>query len=137
MGHKRVHIRVPILGEVTLSTLEGIVVEAQAIDISMGGIRIANPSLSIWDNEYDIRITLAGRGTIEFRAVLIHENSEVAGFKIVDIDSENLHLIFLVIADFQSTEDFIKHIEKGNILRDWFVDDHGQQLDVTFEVVAK
>jgi len=134
MSHKRLHIRIPVIGQATLSTQEGVVIQAQAIDISMGGLRIAAPAISLWETEYEVSISVAGRGNIKFKAFLVHENEDMAGFKIIDIESQQLHTIYLLVNDFQCTEEFIQHIDESNILDDWLLDDHGCQLDVTFEV---
>ena len=133
MSHKRIHIRIPVIGNVQLVNRNGVVVQARTIDISMGGLRIGNASAPMKNAEYEVNITTAGRGVISFRALPVHIHEDFAGFKIVDIDSKDLRAIYHLIADFQSTEDFIKHIDEGNILHDWFIDDRGDKLNVTFE----
>jgi len=134
MSHKRIHIRIPILGKATLSGKDGVVIQVQTIDISMGGFRTASPARAFATNAFEVNIATSARGHITFSAILIHENEDMAGFKIVDIDESNLHRIYLMINDFQATEEFIHHIEEKNILHEWLIDDKGQQLDVTFEV---
>lgn len=136
MSHKRIHIRIPVIGQVLLSSTEGVVIQAQTIDISMGGLRIGSPSMPMEDTEYQVKVTTAGRGVIAFKAFPVHASGDIAGFKIIDIDDKNLQAIYHLIADFQSTEDFIKHIDEGNILHDWFIDDHGDKLNVTFETTG-
>lgn len=135
MSHKRIHIRIPVIGDVQLENRKGMVVHARTIDISMGGLRIGNPSMPMEDIEYDVKITTVGRGVISFKALPAHIQEDSAGFKIIDIDKKNAQAIYQIIADFQSTEDFIKHIDEGNILHDWFIDDRGDRLNVTFETI--
>lgn len=136
MNHKRIHIRVPVLGNATLSNTEGFSIQAQTIDICAGGLRIANPSAPLTNCEYTIEVTSFGRGTITFTALLVHASEHIAGFKIVEMGQKDLETIYHLVADFQSTEDFIKHIDEGTIIHDWFIDDNGDKLDVTFEVAA-
>lgn len=133
MSHKRIHIRIPVIGDVQLANKQGAVVRARTIDISMGGLRIGNPSRPMENTEYEVKITTADRGVISFKALPVHIHADITGFKIVDIDNKDLQAIYHLIADFQSTEDFIKHIDEGNILHDWFIDDRGDRLNVTFE----
>jgi hypothetical protein len=109
------------------------VIQARTIDISMGGLRLGNLSKPMENTVYDVTITTAGRGVIKLQAIPVHASEDIAGFKIVEIDKKDLQAIYHLIADFQSTEDFIKHIEEGNILHDWFIDEQGDKLNVIFE----
>ncbi|SHO45321.1 PilZ domain-containing protein [Desulfopila aestuarii] len=136
VNHKRIHIRIPVIAHGTLSTTEGTVIQVQTIDISEGGFRVDCPSTSFGDTEFDVNISTNSRGNINFKAIGIHANGDVAGFKITDIDSCNLHTICLLIYDFQSTEEFIKYIDEKNILHEWLSDDNGDMLDVTFEAYS-
>ncbi len=133
MSRKRIHIRVPVLGEATLSDGEGGISKARIIDISAGGVRIEAPATPLADREYTVEVASYGRGTISFTARLVHANEQIAGFRIVAITGQDLRTIFHLVADFQATEEFIRHIDQGNILRDWFIDDRGNHLDITFE----
>jgi HKD family nuclease len=136
MLHKRINIRVPFTGEAKLFSKSGAVIQARAVDISIGGIRITNHSIPLENTEYTIKISTAGRGIVKFRATLAHENEEAAGFKIIEISSKDLQTIYHMIADFQATEEFIRYIDEYNILSDWFIDSYGKYLDVTFEVAT-
>jgi PilZ domain len=132
MSHKRIHIRVPILGEATLVNPE-VTIMARAIDISAGGLRIADFPTTPCDAEYLVTLTTFGRGTIEFTARLAHTDGQVAGLAIKSITPGALRTIYHLIADFQASEEFIHYIDQGDILQDWLVDEHGNHLDVTFE----
>lgn len=134
MSHKRIHIRVPVIGDATISDKSGMVIQAKTIDISAGGIRIASPLTPLEPQEYEFRVTTLGREVIAFKAEPVHSNDKIAGFQITDMGSADLHNIYLLINDFQATEDFIKHIDEHNIIHDWLIDDFGAKLDVTFEV---
>lgn len=134
MSHKRIHIRVPVLGEASLSCKDGVVIQARTIDISAGGLRITDPTFSpMKDVEYEVEVTTRGRGKVRFLGLLAHQGGNGIGFKILSIDSANLRTIYHLVNDFQATEEFITHIEECNILGDWFVDDDGMYLNVTFE----
>ncbi len=45
----------------------------------------------------------------------------------------DLQTIYHLVTDFQATEEFIRHIDEGNVLRDWFIDNNANHLDITFE----
>jgi len=134
MGHKRIHIRVPVMGDVLLSCGDGVVIQADTIDISAGGIRIVDPAYALRpDMEYGVEVTTSSRGKVMFNGVLIHRGKQGIGMKIVAIDADNLRLIYQLVNDFQATGEFITHIEESNILDDWFVDENGRTVSVTFE----
>lgn len=134
MSHKRLHIRVPVTAEVSLTSNDAIMIEAQAIDISAVGIRVSTPDTAPRpDTEYVVEIKTKSHGVTQFMAKLIHEGEYGAGFGITRIDAENLRSIYKMINDFQGTEEFIHHIDQFCILEDWFVDDNGESLDVVFE----
>lgn len=135
MRHKRIHIRVPIAGKAKLSCKDGVFIQATTIDISAGGICIANPTFSLENTEYDVEVVTIDHRILQFKAVYVQESNKGVGLKIVDIDSINLKAIFNEIASFQATEEFINHIDEQDILQDWFLDDKGAELNITFQVV--
>ena len=134
MMHKRVHIRVPMAGKALVCSDDGLCLEAQAINVSEGGIRIESLDFSPQpDVVYEFEITTTARGIVRFSAVLVYGNEEGAGFRITHIEPSELHTIFLMIADFQATEEFIRHIDEKSILNDWLKDGEGNELNITFE----
>jgi len=135
MSHTRVAIRVPIIGKARLLQSSDLVIEARAIDISAVGIRVSNLSQRLADVDYLVEVTTVSRGNLRFTARPVHGNSDFAGLKITEITSNDLKKIYQVITDFQATEDFIKHIDQSEIIDDWFSDESGEQLDISFEVV--
>jgi PilZ domain len=133
MSHKRIHIRVPVLGEVTLVNTD-VTIMARAIDISAGGLRIVDFPTTPSHAEYSVTLTTYGRGTIEFTARMAHTDGRIAGLAINSITARELRTIYHLIADFQASEEFIHYIDQCDILQDWLVDDHGNHMDVTFEI---
>jgi len=65
--------------------------------------------------------------------VPVYQSDNSIGMKITSIDKDHLHSIYKLVEDFQLTEDFIKHIDSGNIIDDWLTDDSGEDLSITFE----
>lgn len=135
MLYQRLHIRVPASGEVTLSTGEEIILQANAINISAGGIRISAPSHLLDQQEYQIQVFTKPYGSVRFYGLPIYQSENSIGIRITSIDKDNLHTIYKLIEDFQLTEDFLRHIDENNIIDDWFADDSGNDLGVTFESV--
>lgn len=133
MSHKRIHIRVPIIGEATLKNSDEVVIRARAIDLSAGGLRITDFPSPPMHEEYSVTLTTYGRGIIEFTARLVHTDGQIAGLAIRTISPHALRTIYQLIADFQASEEFIRSIDQGDILQDWLVDEQGNHLDITFE----
>lgn len=134
MRYKRINIRVPFIGEVSLESTPDIVIKACALDLSMNGIGIHNFSDDPENKEYKIAVTAIDYGNIYFWGTLAHTYKETAGFMITDIDPANLRILNRIIADFQATEAFIHHIDKHDIIEDWFADSEGKRIDLTFEL---
>jgi len=134
MKYKRIYIRVPVIGGVSLESKQGVVIKASALDISENGIGVNDLSNSPENTEYKIQVTTVGYGQMNFSGFLVHTYKNTAGFNITTIDSLNLKILKNIVADFQATEEFIKCIDKHDIMRDWFVDDEGNKIDLTFEV---
>ncbi len=137
MAHKRIHVRVPITGEATLSDQQGIHIRARTIDISPGGLGVVNPSNPIGQTEYDIEVTTVEGESIRLTATLIRKSEESAGFKTSDIDENNLRIIADLVAKYQTTDCFIKQIDEHDLFDQQFVDDDGNELEVTFDVDQK
>lgn len=136
MRYQRLHIRIPISGKVALSTEKSVRIEAHAINISAGGICFKALEDLFDEDEYQVQITSKTRGKIEFSGTLVYRQDSNVGFQISSIDYENLATIHQLVEDFQLTEDFIKHIDEHDIIGEWFVDDAGNDLAVTFEAVS-
>lgn len=136
MRYQRLHIRIPISGKVALSTEKSVRIEAHAINISAGGICLKALEDLFDEDEYQVQITSKTRGKIEFSGTLVYRQDNNVGFQISSIDYENLATIHQLVEDFQLTEDFIKHIDEHDIIGEWFVDDAGNDLAVTFEAVS-
>ncbi|MFV0436403.1 MAG: PilZ domain-containing protein [Desulfopila sp.] len=134
MGHKRIFIRVPIEGDARLSFGDGVIILADTIDISAGGICVADLTDSPQvDTEYEVEVATRLRGKVRFSAVLAHRGEHGIGMKIVKIDGANLRLIHQLVLDFQATDAFVAQIEEGRFLDDWLVDEDGETVAVTFE----
>ncbi len=134
MKSKRIHIRVPVHGGVSLESKLGVVIKASALDISERGIGVNELSNPPENTEYTIQVTTISHGEMQFSGILVHIDKNKAGFVITNIDSENFKILKNIISAFQATEDFIKYIDKNDILRDWFKDKDGNEIDLTFEL---
>lgn len=134
MKYKRLHIRVPVIGGVSLESELGVVIKASALDISENGIGINDFSNRLENTEYKIQVTTISHGEMHFSGILVHTYKNSAGFKITNIDPSNLKILKNIINAFQATEEFIKHIDKHDIMRDWIKDKDGNEIDVSFEV---
>lgn len=133
MQYQRLHIRVPVSADVTLSVGEEVKVAARAINISAGGLCIAAPSHLLGEQEYHIEIIAVDGEKISFSGFPVYQTESSVGIKITEIDKTNLKTIYEMVEGFQLTEEFIKHIDEYDILKDWLVDEAGNDLSVTFE----
>ncbi|MGB3223757.1 MAG: PilZ domain-containing protein [Desulforhopalus sp.] len=134
MKYKRIHIRVPVVGVISLVSKSGLLIKASALDISENGIGINEIATCPENAEYQIQITTISHGEIHFSGILVHTYKNTAGFMITNIDSSNFKILKNIINDYQATEEFIKRIETHNIMIDWFRDNEGNEINVTFEV---
>jgi len=137
MQYQRLHIRVPAAGEATLKGGDQVVVAASVINISAGGICITAPARELEDDEYLIEILTKEEGKIQFAGLPVYQSESSVGIKITVIDREDLMAIYRLVEGFQLTEEFIKHIDEHDILKDWLVDEAGDDLSVTFETQPK
>lgn len=136
MRYQRLHIRIPTSGKVTLSSARQVRIVAEAINISAGGLCISAPPRLLNDEEeYQIEIVTSDRGKVCFSGLPVYQRDDGVGFQISSIDYLNLKKIHQLVEDFQLTEDFIKHIDEHDIIREWFVDEAGDDLAVSFETV--
>lgn len=134
MAHKRTHVRVPFKAKATLSNSDGEQTKARTIDISPGGLGIVNPSIPLGHNEYRIEVTTAEGLKINLKAKLIRKGRQSAGFKTSEIDKKSMQIIADLVAEFQTTEAFVKQIDRHDLLEQLFVDDDGSEYAVTFEM---
>jgi hypothetical protein len=137
MQYQRLHIRVPADGEAILKVGGQVTVAASVINISAGGICITAPSRELDDNEYFIEILTKEEGKIQFSGFPVYQTETSVGMKISAIDKEDLKAIYRLVEGFQLTEEFIKHIDEHDILKDWLVDEAGNDLSVTFDTAPK
>ena len=133
MQYQRLHIRVPVTGKVILRVGNQVTIAARVINISAGGICITAPSHLLGDTEYHIEILTETEGKIHFSGFPVYQTDSSVGIKITSIDREDLTAIYRLVEGFQLTEEFIKHIDEHDILKDWLVDEAGNDLSVTFD----
>jgi hypothetical protein len=128
---------VPVTAKVTLAVGDEVRVAARAINISAGGLCIAAPSHLLNEQEYHVEILTKENGRITFSGVPVYQTLSSVGIKISSIDKKNLRTIYELVEGFQLTEEFIKHIDEHDILKDWMVDEAGHDLSITFETAPK
>jgi c-di-GMP-binding flagellar brake protein YcgR len=131
MGHKRIHVRVPLNGEAVLSSNSNPTIKARTIDISQGGVAITAFSEDLPNTEYQIEIlTEEGQG-IKISARLVRVDGTIAGFQTLQIDQKSQDVIRSLVSEYQTTPDFIKQLDEFNILG--AVDEEGNEIEITFE----
>jgi len=133
MQYQRLHIRVPANAEAILSSGGKARISASVINISAGGICIAAPSHVLEDNDYYIEIITPEKVKVVFSGFPVYQTDVSVGIKITTISKDDLKAIYRLVQGFQLTEEFIKHIDEHDILKDWMVDEAGNDLSVTFE----
>ncbi len=134
MTQQRRQARVPISGQAILSNDQGICITATTKDISQDGIGINKPTDSLAETEYQIRISTDTGRQIHLRATLIHSSIHTTGFKTSDINKKNLQIITDLVAEYQSTEAFIKQIDEHDLLKQKYIDEDGNEVSVTFDI---
>jgi len=137
MGLNRAFIRVPLMGDVFLSYGEGLVIQARAIDICEAGLGIEKYSKVPTDTEYEINVVTVGYGNLSFIGRLAHTNKTTAGLEITSVNEKNLANLKNIVADFQTTDAFIRRIDQSDLIDDLFVDSDGRYIDVVFEIPNK
>lgn len=133
MRYQRLHIRVPVSGEVILSVGKEIIVEASAINVSAGGLGITAPSHLIEQTEYQIKVITSSNEKIRFSGFPVYQTADHIGIKITAIDKENLQSIYQIVGQFQVSDEFIKHVGERDIIHDWLVDESGEDIEITFD----
>ena len=133
MKYQRLHIRVPASGSAILIEKGVVKVQANIINVSIGGIGITSPSHQIDKHEYQIQVITASQGEILVAGVPVYQTQKSIGIKITSIKNDHLKTIYQIVEGFQGTEDFIKHIEEKDILHDWLVDESGEDIAIVFE----
>lgn len=135
MNYKRIHIRVPVTGKAVLSDKENdIHLTAKAINISAGGVAITDTDSDLQHKEYQIEVTTETGDTIKLTALLIRMADNNAGFKTTTIGKEHLSRIMAMVDEYQSTTEFIDQLTEYDMLQQNFIDDEGNELEVTFDI---
>jgi len=134
MNYRRMHVRVPIKGEALLKSDKGTYVVAKAIDISKGGVAIAAPSKSLDEHKYHITITTTEGKKIDLTARLIRKTETVVAFQTSRIDVDSLEIITDLVFRYQETPEFIQQIQDHNLYNDRYLDEDGNEIDITFDV---
>ncbi len=133
MRYRRLHIRIPASGDVTLATDGEIIVKSSIINVSAGGLCITAPSHLIDQSEYQIEVITPFHGAIHFSGFPIYQNFESLGIKITSIEKNQLKIIYQIVGSFQISDDFIKYIDQKDIIDDWLVDESGEDIEITFD----
>ncbi len=131
---KRIYIRVPITGDAVVCDESGVQIKTNTIDISPGGVGLVAPSTTLGPAQYQIEVTTAEGEKIEFAATLIREDETSVGFKTSDIDKENLQIIANLLAEFQTSNEFIKQMDAHDLLEQSFTDEDGNEVTISFEI---
>jgi c-di-GMP-binding flagellar brake protein YcgR len=131
MAHKRIHVRVPLDGEATLSNKSNPKVKARAIDISKGGVAVTAFPEGLSDNVYRIDILIQEGQNVQIVAKLLRVDNNVAGFQTLQIDQKSQDVINELVSEYQKTPDFIKQLDEFNMLG--AVDEEGNEIEITFE----
>ena len=129
MKYQRLHIRVPASGDAILLEKGDVKIEASVINVSIGGLCISAPSHLIDQHEYQVQVITSSHGKIHFSGVPVYQTFESVGIKITSIDRDQLKIIYQIVGSFQLTDDFIKYIDKRDIIHDWLVDESGEDID--------
>lgn len=137
MGHKRAYVRVPITTEATLSDGRGGSIKVRTIDISPGGLGVIKPENHLGQAEYRVEVTTEEGEQIEMTATLIRKSEQSAGFLATEIDEKSLQIISDLVAEFQTTEGFIKQIAEHDLLEQRYIDEDGNEFAVTFDIDPK
>jgi len=131
MGHKRIHVRVPLSGEAVLSNKGNPTIKARTIDISQGGVAITAFPEGLSDDEYRIDILTEEGQSVEIVARLVRVDEPIAGFQTLQIDKQSQEIIRNLVSEYQKTPDFIKQLDEFDIFG--AVDEEGNEIEITFE----
>ncbi|SDL31322.1 PilZ domain-containing protein [Geoalkalibacter ferrihydriticus] len=98
MEEKRRFGRIPFGSSVTLE-IEGQEVAAHLLDLSLKGAKVSLPLSKSLNRETPCRflLRLADHLTLDFRALIVHQEGETLGLKFVEADPESFaHLLRLM-----------------------------------------
>ncbi len=134
MGYRRIYIRVPLSGSATLMNKEkDICLTVQTINISQGGLALSTIENELPNEVYHIDIVTEGNGTISLEAELLRQTDELVGFKTREISTKDLDTILHMVEEYQTTPDFIDQLTEFDMLQQNYIDDDGNELEVTFD----
>jgi hypothetical protein len=133
MGHKRIFVRVPLTAEATLSAGQKKAITARTVDISQGGFCITGPSEDLSESEYQIEIVTANGDRLNMYARLVRRDGEYAGFETLEMNDQSLEIITFLVSEYQMTPEFVKQLDEFDLLSQRFVDDEGNELEITFD----
>lgn len=133
MGHKRIFVRVPLTAEATLSGGQKKAIKARTVDISQGGFCITGPSEELSESEYQIEIVTANGDRMKMYARLVRRDGDCAGFETLEMDEQSLEIITYLVSEYQMTPEFVKQLDEFDLLNQRFVDDEGNELEITFD----
>lgn len=134
MGYSRIFIRVPLNGSATLVNSEKDVrLTVQTINISQGGLALYTIKDELPSGIYHIDIVTEENGTISLEAELLRQTEELIGFQTREISNKDLDTILLMVEEYQTTPDFIDQLTEFDMLQQSYIDDDGNELEVTFD----
>jgi len=131
MKHKRIHVRVPLHGNVVLSNSNHPTIKAHAIDISQGGVAVAAFSEEACGGEYQIEILTESGMTIKITAQLVRVEDSIAGFKTIYADYNTHEFINNLVFEYQGTVDFIMQLDEYNLHK--VLDEEGNEIEIEFD----
>ncbi len=134
MAHRRRQVRVPISGRAVVSNNDGISITANTKDISKDGLGIEKPTAPLTPTEYQIQIRTDTGKQIQLKATLVHNSSQTTGFKTSQINEKNIKIIADLVAEYQTTDDFIKQLDEHDLLEQKYIDEDGNEVIVTFDM---
>lgn len=135
MGYRRIFIRVPLSGQATLTNQEkNVRLTVQTVNISQGGVALSTSEDQLPTGKYHISISIDENGSIEMEAELLRQTERLIGFRIKEISTNDLETILKMVEEYQSTPDFIDQLTEYDMLQQSYIDDDGNELEVTFEI---
>lgn len=133
MGHKRIFVRVPLTAEAILSGRQKKAIKARTVDISQGGFCITGPSEELSESEYQIEIITANGERLKMYARLVRRDGDCTGFETLEMDEQSLEIITFLVSEYQMTPEFVKQLDEFDLLSQRFIDDEGNELEITFD----
>ena len=133
MGYRRIYVRVPFVADATLLGGKKTDIRARTVDISEGGFCITEPSEELSESEYHIRISTTDGDTLEMNARPVRQNGGLTGFQTLEMDRHAREVITLLVSEYQMTPEFIQQLDEFDLLNQRFVDDQGNELEISFD----